>query len=353
MALIQIHRFMERSQFLMAIMIMILCLITMKLILLSITAIIIFLKTKNIIKDVNLASLNSKAKVMQNYKSFKRFDIVDNFLDHHYCQTWDQPTQAWTKVISNEWKILKKNLPDTIYVRVCERRMDLLRAVIIGAAGTPYHDGLFVFDLRFPPKYPAVPPEVHYHSRGLRINPNLYDCGRVCLSLLNTWTGRGNENWLPNKSTVLQVLVSIQAVVLNEKPFFNEPGYAHTYTGRNGARKSTKYNEQTFILSLKTMLYTIRTPPQHFEDFVHGHFRTRGRAILLACGAYMEGASVGYTVKDESRGSRKAGRRKLEDYKRAINKLMELPGFKRDLGNLMNSLAETLTKLGSKNCAKF
>lgn len=47
---------------------------------------------------------------------------------------------------------------DTIYVRVCERRMDLLRAVIIGAAGTPYHDGLFVFDVRFPPRYPAIPP---------------------------------------------------------------------------------------------------------------------------------------------------------------------------------------------------
>ena len=36
--------------------------------------------------------------------------------------------------------------------------MDLLRAVIIGPAGTPYHDGLFIFDVHFPPKYPAVPP---------------------------------------------------------------------------------------------------------------------------------------------------------------------------------------------------
>lgn len=104
--------------------------------------------------------------------------------------------------------------------------------------------------------------EIHYYSRGLRINPNLYECGRVCLSLLNTWTGHENENWLPNKSTMLQVLVSIQALILNEKPFFNEPGYDLTFTGSNGAKKSTEYNEQTFLLSLKTMLYTIRTPPQ-------------------------------------------------------------------------------------------
>ena len=47
---------------------------------------------------------------------------------------------------------------ETIYVRVYEARMDLLRAVIIGPSGTPYHDGLFVFDCFFPPKYPNEPP---------------------------------------------------------------------------------------------------------------------------------------------------------------------------------------------------
>lgn len=92
---------------------------------------------------------------------------------------------------------------------------------------------------------------------------------------------------------------------------------------------------------------------QHFEDFVHGHFRTRGRAILLACRAYREGAAVGCIVKDEIQSSSRVGRRKLEGYKRAIGKLMELPGFKKDLGKLMDSLVDTFTKLGSKNCAEF
>jgi hypothetical protein len=36
--------------------------------------------------------------------------------------------------------------------------MDVMRAVIIGAKGTPYHDGLFFFDLYFPNKFPDVPP---------------------------------------------------------------------------------------------------------------------------------------------------------------------------------------------------
>lgn len=50
------------------------------------------------------------------------------------------------------------HLTDGIYVRVYEDRMDLLRAVIIGAYGTPYQDGLFFFDFHLPPEYPDVPP---------------------------------------------------------------------------------------------------------------------------------------------------------------------------------------------------
>lgn len=47
---------------------------------------------------------------------------------------------------------------DMIFVRVYESRMDLLRAVIKGAEGTPYHDGLFFFDVYFPKSYPHDPP---------------------------------------------------------------------------------------------------------------------------------------------------------------------------------------------------
>lgn len=46
---------------------------------------------------------------------------------------------------------------------------------------------------------------MYYHSHGLRVNPNLYDTGYVCLSLLNTWDGRPEESWRPATSTLLQV----------------------------------------------------------------------------------------------------------------------------------------------------
>nr|GMC72797.1 putative ubiquitin-conjugating enzyme E2 38 [Ipomoea batatas] len=203
--------------------------------------------------------------IIRKYQEFKHFDTVDDCSDHHFNITpfqGQQPPKAWSKKIQSEWKILEKDLPDTIYVRVYESRMDLLRAVIVGPQGTPYHDGLFVFDVLLPSTYPDTPPLVYYYSGGLRLNPNLYECGKVCLSLLNTWAGKGTEKWQPNTSTMLQVLVSIQGLILNENPFFNEPGYESTYVGSEGERRSKAYTENVFIMSLKTMMYTLKRPPK-------------------------------------------------------------------------------------------
>ncbi|KAF8409243.1 hypothetical protein HHK36_005317 [Tetracentron sinense] len=272
-----------------------------------------------------------EGEVMNKFLLFKRFDTVQDFSDHHFTHggsSMKQPSKNWIKKIQEEWKILEKDLPDTICVRVYEQRMDLLRAVIVGAAGTPYHDGLFFFD------------QVYYYSGGLRLNPNLYECGKVCLSLLNTWSGNKNEKWIPKSSTMLQVLVSIQGLILNAKPFFNEPGYERMNGEPEGDRRSRKYNESTFILSLRTMLYTLRRPPKHFEDFVAGHFRKYAHDILGACKAYMEGTQVGCLVKGGVQGIDEGDKSSKKSFKDAISKMVKL-------------LVVAFTKNGAKDCEQF
>ena len=69
---------------------------------------------------------------------------------------------------------------------------------------------------------------------------------------------------------MLQVLVSIQGLILNAKPFFNEPGFACMSGSASGEKRSLQYNENTFILSLKTMLYSMKKPPRvklHYKLF--------------------------------------------------------------------------------------
>ncbi|CAN6819476.1 unnamed protein product [Brassica oleracea var. botrytis] len=226
---------------------------------------------------------------------FKRFDIVEDLVDHQYASrgtSSKKHSKEWAKRIQEEWRTLENDLPEMIFVRAYESRMDLLRAVIIGADGTPYHDGLFFFDIFFPDTYPSVPPVVHYHSGGLRINPNLYNSGKVCLSLLGTWSGAASQMWIPTKSTMLQVLVSIQGLILNQKPYFNEPGHERMAGSPSGESLSKAYSENTFLLSLKTMVYNMRRPPKYFEDFSYGHFFSCAHDVLKACNAYRNGAPV-------------------------------------------------------------
>ncbi|XP_074291888.1 putative ubiquitin-conjugating enzyme E2 38 [Silene latifolia] len=226
-------------------------------------------------------------------EKFPQFDVVTDASDHHFYSNKAKSTLSKTgpaqQKIMQEWKLLSKDLPDSIYVRVYETRVDLIRAAIIGARGTPYHDGLFFFDIAFPSDYPARPPSVYYWSFGFRINPNLYSSGTVCLSLIHTWSGDKSERWDSNNSTILQVLLSIQALVLNERPYFNEPGYGSLSGTKLWDNKSLAYSEDAFVLSCKTMLWVLWKPLKNFEPLVKQHFIDRAEFILNACDMYRKG----------------------------------------------------------------
>jgi len=83
--------------------------------------------------------------------------------------------------------------------------------MIRGPEKTPYAGGLFLFDMKLLYNYPLRPPHCYYYNfcEG-QLNPNLFENGKICLSLLGTWLGNNTEQWIPNRSNVLQVLVSIQ-----------------------------------------------------------------------------------------------------------------------------------------------
>ncbi|CAN8270186.1 unnamed protein product [Cochlearia groenlandica] len=290
-----------------------------------------FVSTRPRVEEVISATNSSRAKrnmedYLGTYLFFKRFDIVEDFSDHHYASkgaTSKQHSKEWVRKITEEWRILEKDLPEMIFVRAYESRMDLLRAVIIGAEGTPYHDGLFFFDIFFPDTYPSMPPSVHYHAGGLRINPNLYNCGKVCLSLLGTWQGSQMEKWIPNDSTMLQVLVSIQGLILNQNPYFNEPGFVRTAGSEKGEASSKAYSENTLLLSLKTMVYNMRRPPKYFEDFSYGHFFSCAHEVLKACNAYRNGAPVGSVVKGDVQDVEKSSESSSKKFRKDVADFVE------------------------------
>ena len=108
-----------------------------------------------------------------------------------------------------------------IYYEHNETDMLKGQALIIGPKDTPYEDGFYLFEFLFPTNYPYSPPKITYCTNDgvTRFNPNFYKCGKVCLSILNTWRG---EQWssCQSISTVLLALCT----TLNEQPLLNEPG---------------------------------------------------------------------------------------------------------------------------------
>jgi ubiquitin-conjugating enzyme E2 Z len=100
---------------------------------------------------------------------------------------------------------------------------DILKgyALIIGPENTPYFGGSYFFEFHFPCDYPHSPPKVIYCTNGenIRFGPNLYKCGKVCLSLLNTWRG---EQWT-SCQTISSVLLNL-CMLLCDNPLLNEPG---------------------------------------------------------------------------------------------------------------------------------
>ncbi|KAI0650839.1 ubiquitin conjugating enzyme family protein [Trametes meyenii] len=182
--------------------------------------------------------------------------------------------------IAKELAVLTTNLPvawnSSIFLRVDETRVDVIKALITGPEGTPYYNGCFLFDVFLGPNYNQSPPSVKYMTTNggkFRFNPNLYADGKVCLSLLGTWSGPG---WIPGKSTLLQVLISIQSMILCDEPYLNEPGWANS----GGTPKSVAYSANVRRMVVRTaMLGNLKAPPEPWADVIRTHFRLKARSI--------------------------------------------------------------------------
>jgi ubiquitin-conjugating enzyme E2 O len=197
--------------------------------------------------------------------------LEDNVpVDHHFHNQPPTDTPVHLKRTLKEHKILRTSsaLPDGVYIRTWENRMDLLRFLIIGPTETPYANAPFVLDVYLPSEFPTKPPQVFFHSWPAhtriggtgRVNPNLYEDGTVCLSLLGTWTGNSVEEWSASRSTLLQVVVSLLGLVLVRSPYYNEAGYEGLVGTEESKRPSALYSERVFLRA-KGFLITALSQP--------------------------------------------------------------------------------------------
>jgi len=233
--------------------------------------------------------------------NYNILDETHRFYSHHISAL---NPKTMLRIVS-EISSLKRNLPNcwdsSIVIRIPKKTVNILSFIIIGPKDTPYHNGIFEFHVYFPDKYPMVPPNILINTTDggrVRFNPNLYACGKVCLSLLGTWRGEQGESWNPEMSTLLQLIISIQSLILVEQPYFNEPGYESTMHSQDGIKKSTIYSENIRLETIKVaMIKVLKNKIPSYEKVIEQHFLFKKDEILATVNKWYDEAIT--SKKDE------------------------------------------------------
>ena len=178
--------------------------------------------------------------------------------------------KAIKRIINKDLKSIEhyKLNDQGIFIEFNEENMLEAHALICGPKGSLYEGGYLFFNITFPKNYPFSPPDVSYLSRGrVRIHPNLYvkshksGFGKVCLSILGTWSG-------PSWTTVMDistVLLSIQSLLDNE-PLLNEPGFSKS--NKHQLSLINNYNDVIFFENVYSLLIkNYKDIPENFLVF--------------------------------------------------------------------------------------
>lgn len=149
-----------------------------------------------------------------------------------------------------------------IFIEFDEKDMFRAKAMIIGPKDTIYENAYLFFTIEFPKKYPFEPPVVTYKPQNtVRIHPNIYVNGKVCLSILGTWSG---PSWT-SAMDIINVLITIQSL-LDDNPLCNEPGYEKVVPSKmhihNDYNMAIEYNTYNSLI-----LGRLNTKFEEFDNF--------------------------------------------------------------------------------------
>ena len=195
-------------------------------------------------------------------------------------------------------------------------------ALIIGPSDTPYFGGNYFFEFNYPVDYPHSPPKVTYWTNGnnVRFNPNLYTCGKVCISLLNTWRG---DQWTSCQSisTVLLTICSL----LSKDPLLNEPGVNKTDIDMKPYDEIIEYsNIDIAVCDIVLKKYGVFMPFfENFYPFVKENFLKNYDKLL----EYSENQNAEFKFNQKLVKTRLYGMNLSIDYNKAIEKLKEAKLF--------------------------
>ena len=182
------------------------------------------------------------------------------------------------RLLKDVKQLIRHPLTDNgIYYYHDDTNMTKGYALIIGPSDTPYFGGYYFFNFDYPFDYPFSPPKVTFMTNDgtTRFNPNLYKCGKVCVSILNTWAG---DKW-SSCQTINSILLTLCSL-FNNWPLENEPGQYKTSRDFMPYQKSIEFKNIDF--SICDIINRNKIPEQFliFYPFMKTHFMNNYDKLL-------------------------------------------------------------------------
>ena len=174
------------------------------------------------------------------------------------------------RLLKDVKQLIRHPLTDNgIYYYHDDTNMTKGYAMIIGPSETPYFGGYYFFNFDYPFDYPFSPPKVTFMTNDgtTRFNPNLYKCGKVCVSILNTWAG---DKW-SSCQTINSILLTLCSL-FNNAPFENEPGQYKTSKDFIPYQKSIEFKNIDFAICDIIHRNKITEQFLFFYPFMKTHF---------------------------------------------------------------------------------
>jgi ubiquitin-conjugating enzyme E2 D len=110
--------------------------------------------------------------------------------------------------INKELKEIMDNPPGNCSANIANENVFIWTGTILGPINTPYENGIFFVDIRFPSEYPLKPPKITFRTK--IYHPNIDGDGNICLDILR-------NQWSPIL-TISKVLLSVCSMLEDPNP---------------------------------------------------------------------------------------------------------------------------------------
>lgn len=153
-----------------------------------------------------------------------------------------------------------------------EENTNELYAIIKAPVDSVYKHCFVRLNFKIPENYPHSPPEVSFvNYDGVRIHPNMYESGKCCATILNTWGDDVYEKW--TSSMGIETILLTFHSFLDNHPYMYEPG------GRDDETYTIYVKHQRWYSCL--IQYLQNETIDIFNQFIHNYLLLNIEEIFM------------------------------------------------------------------------